>query len=914
MAARQFHLNSAWLLQHVLLAMLVFSTGVDARCRCRTCPTPPPGPPIAPPVEPPVTPPVPVLSCSDYSNTSAYTDAIACFGASSTPCDERVITCASTLAAVAGSPDAEACLTSTIGTSIAADCGVATALSTCCGNTTVPVVQPLPLCALSSLVEAKECIFANLAQDNCLSVALNCSAQLVAQADTFEAAQCLFTTVAFGTAATYCNIDAALDVCCTALPQCNVQQQALTTLEVCSEATIQQGGNCSSVAQQCSAAIGLVAAGNAAVDLCISTFLPSFNTTDNCNVVQTALTCCAPYDPVTPVAPPVTPPVAPVVPSITCSNNNEITAVLLDCQTECGATCETCGSVFQDCLLRNQLTTNASLSTCLTVLLDFLPVSGGCPYNVTLNTCCNDPTPTPPVAPPVTPSGDLCTSDTTTFLQASTCFTADGDCGTEVSQCVQQLYAVASFNVSLLSCLTTNIAAATGSCLTAYNDAFTACCDSQTFPLFAATAICPVIAGDIETTYGCIETNNVSTCLLRSYACRTSTDFVSNSTAGLTCIFNGLAISDSTSDACNFTNIAAQCCDDPAVPPTTCATNDTIIYNNAVACIRNQAYNDTCPARADACIAELTLLGGGSIFTGTCLAEVLAQRTTTGCDADMTFALQSCCGSEATPLPATETCPLPLIDTSYAYACVTNQTIDTSCGARLTWEFCGVFVNALSNDSTATACLLSGLGDSTNLTDCDFYTVLDSCCNIPPSPEAPTAPPGPPIAPPVEPPVTPVAPPVNLCPGVRQLPCVTNSSCLQFAPVCGTQLGYCQVLRGGSCRVDVDCFTGAGMTCDTTSCTCVGGAQDACADPFGFFLDDLKNAYSNCIQSQIGGTCSERTRGNNGYCGARFLGNGGPAILDADTYSNLIQCLSVESNTFDNNCNVDNCATQACAL
>jgi hypothetical protein len=132
--------------------------------------------------------------------------------------------------------------------------------------------------------------------------------------------------------------------------------------------------------------------------------------------------------------------------------------------------------------------------------------------------------------------------------------------------------------------------------------------------------------------------------------------------------------------------------------------------------------------------------------------------------------------------------------------------------------------------------------------------------------------------------------------------------------VCGTQLGYCQVLRSGACRVDTDCFAGAGMTCDTTSCTCVGGAEDACADPIGFSLGQLKNVYNTCIQKQSVGSCSDRTRGNNGYCSVRFLGTGGPAILDADTYSNLIQCLSAPGNTFSNNCNVDACASQACAL
>jgi hypothetical protein len=33
MAASQYHLDDAWL-QHVLLAMLVFSTEVEARCKC----------------------------------------------------------------------------------------------------------------------------------------------------------------------------------------------------------------------------------------------------------------------------------------------------------------------------------------------------------------------------------------------------------------------------------------------------------------------------------------------------------------------------------------------------------------------------------------------------------------------------------------------------------------------------------------------------------------------------------------------------------------------------------------------------------------------------------------------------------------------------------------------------------------
>jgi hypothetical protein len=211
----------------------------------------------------------------------------------------------------------------------------------------------------------------------------------------------------------------------------------------------------------------------------------------------------------------------------------------------------------------------------------------------------------------------LCTTDTTTFLQAATCFGTTGDCGSEVSQCVQQLFAVASFNVSLLSCLTSNIAVASGSCLTAYNDAFATSCEDQALPLFAATVICPTIAADIETTYAYTATDLAATCLERSYACRGGASFVSNSTDGLTCIFNGLAISDSTSDACNFTNIAAQCCEDPTVPPTACASNDTQLYNEAVACICNQYYNDTCPVRVDACIAQLTLLGGGSIFTGT---------------------------------------------------------------------------------------------------------------------------------------------------------------------------------------------------------------------------------------------------------------------------------------------------------
>jgi hypothetical protein len=149
--------SPAFLVQ-LLVTLMAFTTA-EARCRCRNCPTPP-GPPIAPPVTPPVAPPVtppiappvtPPVQCSAYSNTSAYYDAVACFTAYNTSCLTRTDTCAATVLEVVGSGAATACLLTSLITSTEADCGISTALSTCCQNATVPVIEPLPLCPLSSL-------------------------------------------------------------------------------------------------------------------------------------------------------------------------------------------------------------------------------------------------------------------------------------------------------------------------------------------------------------------------------------------------------------------------------------------------------------------------------------------------------------------------------------------------------------------------------------------------------------------------------------------------------------------------------------------------------------------------------------------------------------------------------------------
>jgi hypothetical protein len=123
-------------------------------------------------------------------------------------------------------------------------------------------------------------------------------------------------------------------------------------------------------------------------------------------------------------------------------------------------------------------------------------------------------------------------------------------------------------------------------------------------------------------------------------------------------------------------------------------------------------------------------LSGGNNTSYDCIATSISL-VNGNCQVRLNAATQVCCVIESVPIPSTDFCPLNADAMGLSYSCATNQAFGT-CAERFTpalTGLCVTYVAALANTTTTDNCLLIGFNSSTNTVDCDFYTVLENCCD-----------------------------------------------------------------------------------------------------------------------------------------------------------------------------------------
>jgi hypothetical protein len=346
------------------------------------------------------------------------------------------------------------------------------------------------------------------------------------------------------------------------VPQVNCTNdiEATGLLEQCQ---INCGSGCSICGQVWTYCVenGFISA-NYTISACLTIVLDNIPTSLGlCPFSDSILECCD--NPIPPVTPPVEPPVLPPIPlppqaQLNCTDNNEVAYLLGICQVACGTGCQYCGEVFSYCEENGIFGSNYTLDTCMTVTLDYLPVSSGCPYNASLNTCCGIPPPPPNVDCTVDGNNDIAAL----LAQCQTdCGSSCQYCGEVFSFCEEQGYFTSNFTVDNCMTVTLDYLPVSSGC--PYNASLSSCCGFPPPPPVVCinnTAVEEtLIACQLECGTDCPFCGDVfSYCVLNG---NVSVNFTLNTclTVTLDYIPTGLGI-------CPFNTSLTSCCDSP-VPP-----------------------------------------------------------------------------------------------------------------------------------------------------------------------------------------------------------------------------------------------------------------------------------------------------------------------------------------------------------
>lgn len=487
---------------------------------------------------------------------------------------------------------------------------------------------------------------------------------------------------------------------------------------------------------------------NYTLDTCMTVSLDYTLVSSGCSYNASLNTCCG---------------VPPPPPTIDCANNNNITAILEQCEIDCGASCQFCGEVFSFCEERGDFSANFTLDTCMTVTLDYLPVGAGCPYNASLNSCCGLPGPVP----------ETCVNNTAVEEALVACQTECGAdcpyCGDVFSYCVFNGNISTNFTVN--ACLTIGLDyISTGLGVCPFASSLTTCCSSLVPPVAppVVTPVAPPVtpAEPVD----CLD-NLAVTALLDAcqVACGAGCDYCGQVFSY--CAENAFIAANYTLSACNviyldfiptsagacpFNDTLTFCCAEPEppvpvipiAPPTTppptpvvdCLDNPTIITVL-------DACQTLCGAECDYCGQVYSYCSDAGLLIGNftidaCLVINLDFIPTSAGACPFNATLTSCCTEIEPPVPVlskTKTnqgkikekkhdwdeAKCSLSQYTEAHYCMTAYQ-DLSCADRLI-KCKSYVIESVENDQSK-ECLMDKVSKSRDSETCHFDKAITACC------------------------------------------------------------------------------------------------------------------------------------------------------------------------------------------
>jgi hypothetical protein len=150
----------------------------------------------------------------------------------------------------------------------------------------------------------------------------------------------------------------------------------------------------------------------------------------------------------------------------------------------------------------------------------------------------------------------------------------------------------------------------------------------------------------------------------------------------------------------------------------------------------------------------------------------------------------------------------------------------------------------------------------------------------------------------------PVAAPITTCLANITL-CSSYLDCPISAPFCNLLLGgKCQALRGGSCADISGCIPTSGGSCDTKTCSCIGGNRGACevtADEIS-----LASRAIQCIRNSSATSCSQAVK----RCTNVLIDPVQSSIRAQSVYESIVACAS--NGSLANTCSIENCIYNSC--
>lgn len=561
-----------------------------------------------------------------------------------------------------------------------------------------------------------------------------------------------------------------------------------------------------------------------------------------------------------------------------CSDENAAVQKLAQCRTLCGDQCSFCGQVYSYCRQVGMLYSNFTLDACMIITAGFDPVSTDCDYNAVVQTCCRNVE--PPVESPISVPSEEPVSppfDVPIDVPVSPPLEVPVSPPVEspISPPIEPPFA-------------------------------------PPIPLPASTAVCSF--GAYQQGYACMLNAALgSNCTQRVDACIPSMLANFDYSESIDCAINAMTSSNNTVD-CDYVDKLNICCG---------VNRATSISCNAQS---DCPPNTVCTGRGGSCSGIQGALCSSdrdcsyaySCRNGVCTnADPLAfPATITGCPSAKCNATFSIALQETLRLNLAYGCSNPnfiyATGTPYAYFFMpaTNATFDT-----LNVTFTTYLPYGLDMDvRVLTQCNINGCDRSLNQVRVaqDIYqfnhfydynqggvtrgyiffvkgnqfppmngiivNVTTQCINY----EAPS------------------------CSMVVNQTCNSPLDCPSTAPYCNASLKKCQALRGGACLQNSDCETVQGLTCDRTTCTCVGGNSGVCETAQ---FSTYQTQIGQCVRSIGGSNCTYAVKA----CSNNITGDGvGGGITDADKYSRIYAQAIIQSTT-QYACEVGSSAFYQCA-
>jgi hypothetical protein len=484
-----------------------------------------------------------------------------------------------------------------------------------------------------------------------------------------------------------------------------------------------------------------------------------------CPFSDSILECCD--NPIPPVTPPVEPPVLPPIPlppqaQLNCTDNNEVAYLLGICQVACGTGCQYCGEVFSYCEMNGIFGSNYTLDTCMTVSLDYLPVSSGCPYNASLSSCCGLPGPAP----------ETCVNNTAVEEQLVAC---QLECGTTACPYCSDVFSYCIFNgnistnFTINACLTINLDyISTGFGVCPFGASLPTCCNSLVPPI--APPIVEPIAPPVTPAelVDCLD-NLAVTALLDAcqVACGPGCDYCGQVFSY--CMENGFILANYTLDACNviyldfiptsagacpFNDTLTFCCGEvqPPVPVIPTAVPVTPPPTPVVNCLDNptvvtvlDACQTLCGAECDYCGQVYTYCSDAGLLIGNftidaCLVINLDFIPTSVGACPFNDTLTACCTEVEPPVPILrnqenkhyqqkkhdwDESKCSLYKYTEAYYCIKAYN-DLSCEDRLV-KCKDYVIKSVENDESK-HCLMNRISHSSDSETCHFEKAITDCC------------------------------------------------------------------------------------------------------------------------------------------------------------------------------------------